>query len=48
MVGMWVNYLGWALALGVGWQGWNKVCILLLCNYSLEWLKSRHIRGLEL
>ena len=20
----------------MGWQGWNNVCILLLCNYSLE------------
>ena len=38
MAGMWVDYYGWALALGVGWQGWNNVCILLLCNYSLEWL----------
>jgi len=27
---------GWALALRVGWQGWNNVCILLLCNYSCE------------
>ena len=32
------GYYGWALALGVGWQGWNKVRILLSCNYSLEWL----------
>ena len=22
----------------MGWQGWKNVCILLLCNYSLEWL----------
>jgi ABC-type bacteriocin/lantibiotic exporter with double-glycine peptidase domain len=37
MAGMWVDYYVWALVLGVGWQGWNNVCILLLCNYSLEW-----------
>ena len=33
-----VDYYGWALTLGVGWQGWNDVCILLFCNYSCEWL----------
>jgi len=38
MAGMKVDYYGLALALGVGWQGWNNVCILLLCHYSLEWL----------
>jgi len=38
MAGMQVDYYGWAPALGVGWQGWNNVCILLFCNYSLEWL----------
>jgi len=25
MAGMWVDYYEWALALGVGWQGWNNV-----------------------
>ena len=38
MVGMQVDYYGWVLALGVGWQGWNNVSILLLCKYSFEWL----------
>ena len=36
--GVQVDYCGRALALGVGWQGWNNICILLLCNCSLEWL----------
>jgi len=34
VAGMKVDYYGWALVLGVGWQGW-KHCILY---YSLEWL----------
>jgi hypothetical protein len=38
MAGIQIDYYGWASALGVGWQGWNNVCILLFCNYSLEWI----------
>ena len=29
MAGMSVDYYGWALVLGVGWQGW-KQCLYLI------------------
>ena len=30
MAGMKVDYCGWALALGVGWQGWKQFLYLIV------------------
>jgi hypothetical protein len=29
MAGMWVDYYGWVVVLGVGWQGW-KQCLYVI------------------
>ena len=38
MAGVQADQYEWAQAQGVGWQGWNNVCILFSCVYSREWL----------